>query len=461
MEQHQAITAPAGGWREEIVATLTLAYPLVLTNIASALIHATDVVLLGRLGARSLAAATLGVNLINACVFFGTGVVTAAAPMIARELGARAHSVRDVRRTVRQAMWAAVALCLPLWALLWQAEALLLAMGQDPALSADAASMVCPMMFGLLPLFLFLVLRSFVSALERPIWALLIGAGAVVFNAVVNYALIFGFGLGLFGAGLGSALANLAMFCGLALVVVRHRRFRRYHLFGHVWRADWPRFRAIWRLGLPIALTLLFEVTIFNAAAFLMGLIGTEELAAHAVAIQISALSFMVPLGLSQAVTVRVGLALGRGDPRAVARAGWTSWWLGVGFMGATALALITVPRALVGLFLDLGDPANARTVALAVSFLGIAALFQLVDGAQAVGAGMLRGLHDATIPMMIALFGYWIIGFGVGVPLAFRFGWGGLGVWVGLAAGLAVVAVLLTARWMMRGRLGLVTGLR
>jgi MATE family multidrug resistance protein len=460
MLRRAAFSSERSLWRAEIRATLLLAYPLVLTNVTQALIHATDVVLLGWAGPRTLAAGSLGVNLYTAFVIFGMGLVTATAPMLARELGARRHSVREVRRTVRQGMWAAAAFALPVFAILWNGEAILQVLGQDPVLAADAAGFLRALQWGFLPALLFLVLRSFVAALERPIWSLVISIAGVLCNAFLNYVLIFGHlglpALGLLGSGIGSAITNLLMFAGMALVVTRHPRFRRYRLFGRFWRSDWARFRDVWKLGLPIAVTLGLEITIFNAAVFIMGLFGTASLAAHAIAIQIAALSFMVPLGLSQAVTVRVGLALGRNDAAGITRAGWTSFALGVGFMALMGLLLMAAPRSLVYLFLDESDPANAPVIALAVSFVGIAALFQIFDGAQAVGAGMLRGLHDTTVPMLYAACGYWVIGLGVGLALAFGAGWRGLGIWVGLASGLAVVSVLMLSRWMRRDRLRL-----
>ena len=460
MLRRTSLSAEGSLWRAEIKATLLLAYPLVLTNVTQALIHATDVVLLGWAGPRTLAAGALGVNLFTALYIFGVGVVSATAPMIARQLGARRHSVRDVRRTVRQGIWAAVAICVPVWAMLWNSESILLLIGQDPELSADAAQFVRALQWGLLPALLYLVLRSFVAALERPIWSLLVGIGGVICNAFLNYVLIFGkLGfpeLGLMGSGIGSAITNLLMFGGMAIVVTRHRRFRRYRLFGRFWRPDWARFAAVWKLGFPIAVTLALEVTIFSAAIFLMGMFGTAAIAAHAIALQIAALAFMVPLGISQAATVRVGLALGRSDPSGIGRAGWTSFALGVGFMAMMGLLMIAAPYSLVHLFLDESDPANAPVIRLAISFLAVAALFQIVDGAQAVGAGMLRGLHDTAIPMIYAAFGYWVIGLGVGVGLAFGTGWEGLGIWLGLASGLAVVAVLMITRWMRREKLGL-----
>jgi MATE family multidrug resistance protein len=265
--------------------------------------------------------------------------------------------------------------------------------------------------------------------------------------------------MGLVGAGLATAIVSLLMPVGLGLLITLDRRLRRYHVFGRFWRADWGRFRRLLRLGIPIGATFAFEVTIFNAAALVMGTLGAAELAAHAIALQIAALSFMVPMGLAQAATIRVGQALGRADAPGVARAGWTAFAMGTGFMACMALVLVAAPATLVGLFLDAGSPANAVVIGHAVTFLMFAALFQVVDGAQAVGAGMLRGLADTRIPMLYAAFGYWGVGAPLGVVLAYQTPLRGSGVWIGLATGLAVVAVLMLARWMRRTRLGLVEG--
>lgn len=448
-------------WRDELRATVALAWPLVLTNLTQSLITSTDVVLLGWAGARTLASSTIGINLYYAFLIFGIGLVTAASPMMAKELGARRHSVRDVRRTVRQTFWSALAICIPVWLILWNTRAILLAIGQDPGLAAGAQTFVRHLMWAMLPALWYMVLRGFVSALERPIWSLVVGAMGVIFNACLNYSLIFGkFGfpaLGLAGAGIGSTCASSFMFLAMALVVSVHPKFRRYRLFGRFWRADWQRFREVWVLGLPIAVTLALEITVFNAAVFLMGLIGANSVAAHAVALQIAAFTFMVPLGLSQAVTVRVGLAFGRQDRSGITRAGWTAFALGVSFMALMALVMLSIPHRLVTLFLDPADPNNAPVIPLAVSFLFLAALFQIFDGAQSVGSGMLRGLQDTRVPMVYAALGYWGIGMVVAVALAFGLGWQGVGIWTGLASGLAVVAVLMIGRWMRREKLGLI----
>ncbi len=450
-----------GSWNAEARATIALAWPLVLTNLAQTAMTATDVVLLGRLSADALAAGALGSNLYFAIMIFGLGLTSATAPMIARELGRKGHSVRDVRRTVRQGLWAAVAIAVPIWLVLWHSEAILLAMGQEPRLAVQAGHYVRALEWSFLPFLFYLVLRSFISALERPLWALAISVVAVAINGLAAWGLIFGrFGLPrleLVGAGLATTLADTFMFAALAIVLYSDRKFRRYHLFGRFWRADWRRFAELWRLGLPIGATLVFEVSVFNASTFLMGLISAASIAAHSIALQIASLCFMVPLGLSQAATVRVGRAYGAHDVEGIRRAGWTAFAMGLGFMVGTALTMILMPRTLVGVFLDLDLPANAPVVDLAVSFLALAALFQLADGGQAVAAGMLRGLHDTRMPMIYAAVGYWGVGLAVGVILAFILKLGGIGIWIGLAAGLIVVALLLIARWLRRDRLGLV----
>ena len=446
-------------WRLELGTTLSLAWPLILANLTMAAIQATDVVLMGRLGARPLAASALGINLTFAFGLICLGLVTASAPMMATAIGHKTQSVHEVRRTFRQSIWMVVTLIVPLWLVLWNSEPIILTLGQEPGLARDAQTFLRGYMWSQLPFLLFQAMRNFVSALQRPGWVLAISLAAIPLNALLCYGLIFGkFGLpawGLFGGGLGSSIVWFAQALLLAVVIVTDRKFRRYHLFGRFWRPDWSRYAKLWRIGLPIGLTMGFEGGVFSAAAYLMGLIDAESVAAHAVALQIAALSFMVPWGLSQAATVRVGRCFGEGDDSGIARAGWTAWILGVGFMALMALLIWSIPRELMTIFLD-DTPENARVIALGVSFLAIAAIFQVVDGAQVVGAGMLRGLHDTRVPMIFAFVGYWVVGIGVGAWLAFGRGWQGQGVWTGLAVGLTIVAILMIWRWNRRALLDL-----
>ena len=451
--------APARGWSAELRATLALAWPLMLANLTMQLIQATDVVLLGWLGPKELAAAALALSLSFGMILFALGVLTASSPMIASALGKRFNAVRDVRRTFRQSLWAAALMTVPTLIVLWNAEPIILAFGQEPELARLAAWFLKGYMWVIPPWMLFQCMRNFVSALERPRWVLVISAAGIPLNAVVSWALIFGkLGLpelGLIGAGIGSSIVWTAMTLALLLVILTDRQFRRFHLFGRFWRPDWPRFRQLFRLGGPIGLTMGFEGGVFSAAAYLMGLFGAPSVAAHQIALQIAATTFMIPLALGQAATVRVGLAYGRRDSSGIALAGWTAFVLSTAFMALMATLMFLFPRDLITLFLE-DTPANAAVISLGVSFLLVAALFQIVDGWQVVAAGMLRGIHDTRVPMIFALFGYWAIGLGVGVALAFSMDWRGIGIWTGLAAGLGVVAVLMLLRWARRDRLGL-----
>ncbi len=452
--------AARSAWGAEARATLALAWPLILVNLANIALGTTDVIMMGWLGPDALAAGALATNLNFAFLIFGIGLVTATSPLIAIELGRKRHSVRDVRRSVRQGIWAAVALSVPIWAILWNGEWIMLRLGQEPDLAHEGGQYLRTLMWGTLPFLAFIVLRNFVSALERPLAAMWVGGAAIPVNAAIVYWLMFG-GLGiepmgLQGAGVGTMATNFLMFLGLAIIVSTHRRFRRYFVFGRFWRPDWKRFREIWRIGLPIALTLGFEVTIFNAAAFLMGLISADALAAHAIAIQVASVVFMVPLGLGMAATVRVGLAYGAGNLAGIARAGWTAFALAVGYACCTMLALIIAGRPIVALFLDVEAPGASAAVGLAVIFLVYAGLFQLFDSGQAAANGMLRGLGDTRVPMIYAAIGYWGIGLPLSILLGFWTDLAGEGVWIGLAAGLAVVSVMMTVRWARRDRLGL-----
>ncbi len=453
-------TGDGGRWLAEARATLALGLPLALTNLAQMAILTTDVVMMGWLGAEALAAGALGVGAYMVVLVLCFGPTVAVSPMVAQVVGARRRVIRDSRRTLRQGLWACVILGLPSVMALTQTADLLAWSGQDPALAVAAGEYLAMLSPGFIPTLWFFTLRSFIAAIDRPTPALVATVVAIASNAFTNWVFMFGNlgmpALGLVGAGISSTLSNLLMCAILAGWLVADRRLGRWQVFGRFWRADWPRLGEVFRLGLPLSATMLLEAGLFISAAFLMGLIGTAELAAHQMAIQIASCTFMVPYGLSQAATVRVGWAVGQRDRAAVTRAGWTALALGIAFMGVMALGIWLFARPLAELLLSAGDPLSAAAVEHAVIFLYCAAVFQVVDGAQAIGAGALRGLKDTTVPMVNALIGYWAVGFTVAVWLGFRAGWGGLGIWIGLAAGLLVAAILMVGRFALRERLGL-----
>jgi MATE family multidrug resistance protein len=454
------VTAPAG-WREELAASLRLAWPLILSNLAQMAITTTDVLMLGRLGPDPLAASALAVNLYNIIAFTGTGLAVGTAPLIAAALGRRVEAVRETRRSFRMGIWLVAFYSLIGWLILWNAETLFGWFGQDPRLSAAGGDFMRILMWALLPALLIAVFRTLLTAFDRTPVTLIVTLGGVGVNALLNWMLIFGYWgaprLGLTGSAIASLTTTLLMAALLGLYIWRARRLRLMHLFGRWWRSDWHRFRELVRIGAPIGGTWAFEVSVFSAAVYLMGLIDTASVAAHVIALQIAALSFMVPMGLAQAVTIRVGMGYGARDPRWIGLAGNVNLGVTMAFMSLAAVVIWSFPRELAGLFLDASRPESAAVLDLAVGFLLIAAVFQLADGAQVVGAAMLRGLQDTRVPMIYAGLGYWVVGLGAGAALAFWKGLAGNGVWIGLALGLAVVAALMLLRWSRRVKLGLI----
>ncbi len=444
-------------------ALLVLAGPLVGANLLQMAIYAVDVIFVARLGTVEFAAATLGVFLYGLVQWGLIGLTGACAPIIAAELGARAHAVREVRRSFRMAMWLAVIACIPFMLMLAFGETILRFAGQDARVAARAGAFLDILLLALIPNVLASVMRITAAALGRPGWALAITAMALAVGILGNWLLVFGNGgfpaLGLEGSAIANVVTGVALVMAYALILASDRRIRRYRLFGNWWRSEWARLMEITRLGVPIALSWSLEGALFGGAAILMGLIGVDEVAAHAVALNIAALAFQVPLGIAQAATIRVGLAYGAADPVAIARSGWVAIVTGTAIMLTTAVTIWLIPRALVGIYIDSDDAANARVVALAIQYLAIAAMFQLFDGAQVVAAAVLRGLQDTRVPMLIAAFGYWVAGFGAAVLLGFALGWKGQGIWTGLAVGLLVVSVLMIRRWSRRGQLGLLPG--
>lgn len=449
-------------WGAELRATFALAWPLVIAQLAQTALTVTDVIMMGWLGPESLAAGSLASSFLMPILLFAVGLVGAVAPLTSQARGAR--DIKAVRRIVRQGFWASLLLSALLIPIVLQLRTIFGWLGQDPtlALRGEEYVQIAVLMFP--PALGIIVLRSLLSSFDSTRIILVVTVSGVIVNAVANYALIFGnFGmprLELRGAAIATVVTNLVMFGALLAFVLRHRKLKRFHILMRFWKPDWPRFREIFRIGTPIGLTVLAEVGLFTAAALLMGRISTDAVAAHAVALQFASTAFMVPLGLGIAATVRVGFAYGRRDRDGIHKAGWTAFMLGTGFMAVSCIIFLLFAPSLVTIFLDPRVPENAAALTLAASFLAVAGVFQLVDGAQVVAAHALRGLSDTAVPMVVAFVGYWLVGLPTAWGLGFGLGWGGTGVWLGLATGLAVVAVILVTRFALRERLGLIAWL-
>ncbi|MDE0147511.1 MAG: MATE family efflux transporter [Rhodospirillaceae bacterium] len=444
-------------WILEARQTIRLAVPLALMQLSQIAMSTVDVLMIGRLGKEALAGAALGSTLIFLWSVTGMGLVTAVAPLAAQAFGA--EDPVGVRRVTRQGLWVTALVSVPgLFALLAM-EPVLLWMDQ-PAVAVRGAGDYLAMVAWSLPMIVgFVVLRCFGAALNRPKPALWMMLAGIPLNALLDYALIFG-ELGaprmeLAGAGLATTIVQTFLFLGLLWFSTSSRDLRDYRILMRFWRPDWAVFRRIFAIGLPIAGIYLIEMGVFAFAVVMMGWIGATAIAAHHIAIQVAAVTFMVPMGIGQAATVRVGQALGRRDPAGIRRAGFSALGIGIVFMSAMSLLIALFPATLAGLFLDRGMAGSAEVLALAASLLYVAAAFQIVDGMQAIAAGALRGLNDTRIPMVAAAVGYWIIGFGIGWTLGFAAGWGAVGIWIGLALGLASTAVFFVTRFNRMTRSG------
>ena len=458
MRETEHLDGPS--WRKETGETFRLAWPLVLANLLQMGIYMVDVIFIARLGEAPLAASGLVAGLFGLIVWSLASLSGAVAPLIAEAIGAKGKSLRPVRRATRMALWLAVITGIFGMGLASLLGPVMRITGQAPEIIALAIEYNSLVIFSMVPMLLASVLRNYVSALGWPVFATAITALGIPINAIANYAFIFGnLGapeMGLTGAAVATIITALITLAAYIAVILIYPRLARYNIFYRFWRPDWKRFWLIVKIGTPIGLTVAAEAGVFSAAAFLMGRIGAAELAGHIVALNIAALAFQVPFGVGQAATIRVGYAYGAQSSDGMKLAGWVALVLGTGFMAFTATAMILVPEYLLQIYVDIADPKNAALVGFALQYLVLAAAFQLVDGVQAVAAGALRGLQDTRVPMWIAIFSYWVPGFGLAIGLGFFTGLEGVGVWIGLATGLAFAALLLTWRWMLRERLGL-----
>ena len=447
---HTATQREDNGWGTHFRATFSLGIPLIGAQLAQLGIHTTDVVILGRLGAAHLAAIVLSAQFFFTVFILGSGFANAVMPMVAQAYG-RGDAV-SVRRAVRMGMWVALAYSALMIPLFYNVEAILLYAGQKPEVAALAGSYLKIAQWGMAPGLLFMTLRGLVSAHGRAGIVLYVTIIILSVNAFFAYALVLGhFGfpaLGMEGAAIVSLCVNLLSFLLITAYIQSRPDMRRYELFVRFWKPDWGALREVVHLGLPIGLTMLAEVGLFTGASLLMGNIGTLQLAAHGIALQLASIAFMIPLGLAQAGTVRVGVAHGRGDRLGVVRAALAVLMIAAVIAVSGGILFALVPTTLASIFLDKAGADSAAVLAIAGPFVVIAGIFQLVDGLQAIAAGLLRGLKDTRIPMVLALISYWPIGFFCAWFFAFPAGFGGIGVWFGFLSGLAAAAVLLNWRF-------------
>ena len=436
------------GYRHHAKRVLTLGLPLIGSHLAQFAVTLSDAVMLGWYSVEALAAEVLGGTLWFVLFIVGSGFAFAVMPMVAAayEMG----DETQVRRVTRMGLWASTLFGLAVLPLAIWSEALFLSLGQDADTSALAAEYLTLVGWSILPALLVMVLKSFLAALERTQVVLWVTVASVLLNIAVNYLLIFGnWGFPEMGIR-GAAIASLTVSTGSLVVLVIYimRVTPEFSLFQRLWRPDWEALAQVFRVGWPIGLTNLCEVGLFAASSVMMGWLGTLPLAAHGAALQVTSAVFMVHMGLSNAATVRAAQAYERGDNRGLRDGAKVVIAMSIFTALMTVLAFLIFPEFLIGLFMHPGEAERAAVIAIGVGLLAAAALFQLVDAAQVMALGLLRGLQDTKIPMIIAAISYWLIGVPASYVLGFTWGMGGVGIWLGLAIGLALAGVLMMVRF-------------
>ncbi len=435
---------------DQVRATLSLALPVIGSNLTQSLKHLTDAIMLGWYGVDELAGGVLGTTLFSVVFIVGSGCAMATVPLAASAEGS--GLTWRVRRVIRMGIWLSliygVLVLLPLWNTRW----LLVSLGQEELTASLAGDYMRIAMWGMLPALGIMALKSFFMALVRPrivLWATLAG---VVLNILANYGLIFGnWGFPELGIK-GAAIATVVSHCFALLIMFLYTEFkpdfRKYSLFSNFLRPDWPAFREVFRLGWPISATLVAETGFFAITAIMMGWIDTETLAAHGITLEIAAFVFMIYLGLANAGTVQIGRAIGLQDRAGIFLASRAVIMLCVGAVAIVVLVMVSVPETLISAFLDTDADNADHVIAIGVSLLYVAAAFQLADALQVVALGLLRGLSDTHLPMIIATFSYAVLGLPASYLLGFTLGGGGVGVWTGFVIGLGCAAVLLFLRY-------------
>ncbi len=437
-------------WREEVRRTLRLAAPLVLGQLTSVLMTFVDTVMSGRLSAEALASVAAGAAVWHTVMLFGLGVLLAVPPSVAALDGAGRRS--EIGPVVRQALWIAAGLTLLTVAVVALARPLLDVMEIETALHDTILGYLRALLWGAPAMYAFLALRFLAEGMgiSRPVMYFgFLGLGV---NVVANWSLIYGKlgmpALGAVGCGYATSIVWWVILVGIIVYLRRHPLLSTLDLFAAFERPNRQALSELLALGLPIGFTLFVEVSMFAGVALLMGSISTVAVAGHQVAINVASLTFMLPLGISLATTVRVGNALGRRDAEGVARAGWVGMQLAVGVQVISAIVLFTMPGLIARVYTR-----DADVLAMAAQLLLLAAIFQLPDGLQAAGHGALRGLQDTRGPLAITLVAYWLVGMPVGAWLAFGRDLGPPGLWYGIIGGLAIAGALLVWRFRIQIR--------
>lgn len=442
---------PGQGIGYETRRTLVLALPLIIGQLTSFGMNFVDTVMAGRLGQLDLGAIAIGSSIWAAGLLFVLGVLMTIPPVVSQFDGAGRR--KQAGEATRQGLWIALVLGLLMFALMRNMEWVRHWLDVEPQVAALSLDYLRAISWGAPAMFLMLVLRFFSegAGMTRP--TMYLGLLGIVLNIPLNYVLMFGKlgfpAMGAVGCGWATAIVFWVQLIALALYIRYRAFYREFGLFSQFSRPNWREIGGLLKIGLPIGAMIFFEGSLFVGAALLIGTLGALPIAAHQVAINFASMAFMVPLGLAGAISVRVGNAIGRGEPEAARMAGLVGIGIAVVFGSFSALVMLLFPHAIARMYTP-----DAAVIALAAQLLLLAAVFQIADGMQVAAAGALRGLKDTQVPMIYSILSYWLIGMSIGWWLTFREDFGPHGMWYGMIAGLTVAAVLMCTRFVRRMRL-------
>jgi multidrug resistance protein, MATE family len=429
---------------------IKLAIPLASAQLAQSATGFVDTLMMGWLGQTTLAGGGLGVALFMMVLIVCSGLVLGITPLLAAAQGSGDHLL--LKSLTHQGWWLSGLVAVMGMSIVWVLPDLLI--GQQPVVVAEAKIFLRVMLWGLWPALAFAMLKSLVTIVSTPKIVTVAVVSGTLLNGIGNYVL----GFGNFGApnlGLqGLAIASVASHWLMLLVIVVHLLWR---LPGKGFVAvrmplELPILWRVLRLGWPLAVGFGLEIGLFTTTTYLMGTFGTAALAANQIVFQTTIITFMVPLGMSYAATVRVGQYFGQQDWLGVRRSARVAMWLGIVYMSGTALIMLIFPRSIIGLYLDLTNPQNAQTIELAVKLLRVAAVMQIGDGIQTTVVGSLRGLQETRAPMFLGFGAFWGCGLVSAYLLGIYWQWGALGLWIGQCLGVQVAALSYywRFRWLM-----------
>ena len=436
--------------RKESKQFLQLAIPLVSAQITQSLTGFFDTIMMGRLGAETLAAGGLASLTFFSLLNIATGVVSAVSPAIAQAYGA-GHKTK-IEKYARQGFWLVLLLSIPTMLVIGKLDSIMLQLGQTETTVNLANNYLDIIFWAFIPALGFAMLRSVLSGLShtRPIMFIVIVG--TFFNIIGNYILGFGkFGfprLELHGLAISSTLTFWGMFIALVIYMLKHPQLKIYRIFDRLHKFKPNTIWELTKIGVPIGIFIAFELGLFTTVTFLMGTLGTEVLAAHQIVFQTVMVTFMIPLGMSYAATARVGQWFGQKNLKGIKLSTYISIAIGVGITILLTIFMLLFPRFIVGLYLDINDPANTEIINLALPMLTIATISQILDAVQKITYGALQGLQDTQVPLLLSVPALWGIGLTGGYILGFVFGWGGTGLWLGQSAGVGIVALLFLARF-------------